>query len=104
VAASRGSGVETPKAEGPVAGAPLGAWIERNGAIDQQRRSARQVARDRTDVVRLHHLVILVLEDVAVPDEEARDGEGGLDPGDLPPRLLPGTVRAWDEARGSTFP
>ena len=35
------------------------------------------------DEVRPHHLVVLVLDDVAMPDVEARQVEQGLDPGDL---------------------
>ena len=37
----------------------------------------------RPDVVRPHHLVVLVLDDVAVPDIQASDVEPGLDAGDL---------------------
>ena len=37
----------------------------------------------RLDPQRAHHLVVLVLKDVAVPDEEPRLIETGLDAGDL---------------------
>ena len=38
---------------------------------------------DRPDVQGEHHLVVLVLDDVAVPHVAPRDEEPGLDPGDF---------------------
>jgi len=35
------------------------------------------------DLVRADHLVVLVVDDVAVPDVPSGDVEAGLDPGDL---------------------